>query len=279
MTARAIWSGAISFGLVNINVKLYSATEEHDISFHQTHVHEDGREHGRIKYKRTCSVCEVEVEFADIAKGYDTEQGTVILTKEDFAALPLDTLSTIELQEFVPINCVDPMLFERHYTLTPDIPVKAKGKPAGTKAAKAYGLLTQALADSGKVGIVKVTLRQREQVGMLSVRNGRMALTTLRWADEIREMPEANYPVADEAELELASLLIESLSVDGFDHSVYEDGYQVALEAVIATKQAGLTVEPVKVQASTSADDLMATLRASVAAHTAKRRNGLKVVA
>lgn len=271
MSARATWTGAVSFAMVSVPVKLYSATEEHDISFHQVHAHGDGRELGRINYKKICTVCTQEVPYAEIAKGYDTEEGTVVLDKDEIAAIPLETLSTIDVQHFVPIGSVDPILFERSYTLTPDIPVKAKGKAAGAKAARAYGVLTRALDGSGKVGIVKVTLRQREQLGMLSVRNGRMSLTTLRWADEVREMPEATYPDCSDAELAMASQLIESLSVPAFDGTAYSDGYQKALHTLVALKRSGLSAEPIKAAPVADVVDLMAALRASVEANRQKR--------
>lgn len=269
---RAVWTGALSFDLVNIPVKLYSATQENDIKFHQAHVHGDGTETGRIQYARTCSVCKAEVAYDQIAKGYDDEAGTVILTKEDMASLPLPTLSAIEVQEFVPADQVDPILFERTYTVTPDIPAKAKkNDAAAAMAAKSYGMFTQALAASGKVGIVKVTLRQREQLAMLHVRDGRMALVTLRWADEVREMPAPTYPLATEDELALASMLIESKAADKFNPHLYEDGYRKALTAVIERNKAGIKAAPVKAESASAVPDLMAALRASIEANKARR--------
>ncbi len=169
---RAIWKGAVSFGLVSIGVKLYSATEEKDIRFHQVH-RTDG---GRIRYKRTCSVCGEEVNYDDIAKGYDIGGGEmVILTDADFADLPLSTSHAIDVLEFVPAEQVDPILYNKAYFLEPE----------GT-ATKPYVLLRDALTDSERVAIVKVALRQREQLATLRVRESVLLLNTMLWPDEIR---------------------------------------------------------------------------------------------
>ena len=169
---RAIWKGAVSFGLVSIAVKLYSATEEKDIRFHQVH-RDDG---GRIKYKRTCSIDGEEVSYDDIAKGYDLGGGEmVILTDDDFADLPLTTSRAIDVLEFVPAEQVDPILYNKAYYLEPE----------GT-AAKPYVLLRDALTDSERVAIVKVALRQREQLATLRVRDGVLVLNTMLWPDEVR---------------------------------------------------------------------------------------------
>src|ERR1700755_1839292 len=154
---RAIWKGAVSFGLVSIAVRLYSATEEKDIRFHQVH-REDG---GRIRYKRTCSVCGEEVTYDDIAKGYDIGGGEmVILTDEDFAELPLSTSRAIDVLQFVPAEQVDPILYNKAYYLEPE-----------GVAVKPYLLLREALTESDRVAIVKVALRQREQLATLRVRD------------------------------------------------------------------------------------------------------------
>src|ERR671939_796923 len=169
---RAIWKGAVSFGLVSIAVKLFSATEEKDIRFHQVH-REDG---GRIKYKRVCSVDGEEVGYDDIAKGYDLGGGEmVILTDEDFANLPLSTSRAIDVLEFVPAEQVDPILYNKAYYLEPE-----------GQAAKPYVLLRDALADADRVAIVKVALRQREQLATLRVRDDVLVLNTMLWPDEVR---------------------------------------------------------------------------------------------
>jgi DNA end-binding protein Ku len=251
---RAIWKGAVSFGLVSIAVKLYSATEEKDIRFHQVHK-TDG---GRVKYKRTCSIDGEEVTYDDIAKGYDLGGGEmVILTDDDFADLPLTTSRAIDVLEFVPAEQVDPILYNKAYYLEPE-----------SSAAKPYTLLRDALTRTDRVAIVKVALRQREQLATLRVRDGVLVLNTMLWPDEVRT---ASFDFLDEdvaarpAELAMAGSLIESMAAD-FDPAQYTDNYRAALQEVIDAKVAGReVVQPEEVEeAPTGAVDLMAALRASV---------------
>jgi DNA end-binding protein Ku len=251
---RAIWKGAVSFGLVSIAVKLFSATEEKDIRFHQVH-REDG---GRIKYKRVCAVDGEEVGYDDIAKGYDLGGGEmVILTDEDFAELPLTSSHAIEVLEFVPAEQVDPILYNKAYYLEPE-----------ATAAKPYVLLRDALTNTDRVAIVKVALRQREQLATLRVRDDVLVLNTMLWPDEVRT---AKFDFLDDdiearpAELAMAGSLIESMAAE-FDPTVYTDNYREALQEVIDAKVAGReVVAPEEPEAApTAAVDLMAALRASV---------------
>ncbi|MGC1215662.1 MAG: Ku protein [Micromonospora sp.] len=251
---RAIWKGAVSFGLVSIGVKVYSATEEKDIRFHQVH-REDG---GRIRYKRTCSVCGEEVTYDDIAKGYDIGGGEmVILTDEDFADLPLTTSHAIDVLEFVPAEQVDPILYNKAYFLEPE----------GT-AAKPYVLLRDALADSERVAIVKVALRQREQLATLRVREGVLLLNTMLWPDEVRK-PDFGFLDEDlkvrPPELAMASSLIDSMAGE-FQPDAFTDDYRAALQEVIDAKIEGReVVQPEEEEAAPAAAvDLMAALKASV---------------
>ncbi|MGK5737944.1 Ku protein [Micromonospora sp. URMC 103] len=251
---RAIWKGAVSFGLVSIAVKLYSATEEKDIRFHQVH-REDG---GRIRYKRTCSICGEEVTYDDIAKGYDIGGGEmVILTDEDFAELPLSTSHAIDVLEFVPAEQVDPILYNKAYFLEPD-----------GSATKPYVLLRDALIDSERVAIVKVALRQREQLATLRVREGVLLLNTMLWPDEVRK-PEFGFLDEDlkvrPPELAMASSLIDSMTGD-FEPDAFTDDYRAALQEVIDAKVEGReVVQPEEVEeAPAAAVDLMAALKASV---------------
>ncbi|MEU8048699.1 Ku protein [Micromonospora haikouensis] len=251
---RAIWKGAVSFGLVSIAVKLYSATEEKDIRFHQVH-REDG---GRIRYKRTCSVCGEEVTYDDIAKGYDIGGGEmVILTDEDFADLPLTTSRAIDVLEFVPAEQVDPILYNKAYFLEPE-----------GAATKPYVLLRDALADSERVAIVKVALRQREQLATLRVREGVLLLNTMLWPDEVRT-PDFGFLGEDlkvrPPELAMASSLIDSMAGE-FEPEVFTDDYRAALQEVIDAKVEGReVVAPEEVEeAPAAAVDLMAALKASV---------------
>jgi len=261
---RAIWKGAVSFGLVSIGVKLYSATEEKDIRFHQVH-REDG---GRIKYKRTCSICGEEVSYDDIAKGYDLGGGEmVILTDEDFAELPLSSSRSIDVHQFVPAEQVDPILYNKAYYLEPE-----------GVAVKPYVLLRDALIESDRVAIVKVALRQREQLATLRVREGVLVLNTMLWPDEVRA---ASFDFLDEdvapraQELAMASSLIDSMAAD-FKPEEFGDDYRAALQQVIDHKVSGheIVAPPEAEEAPSGAIDLMAALRASVERAKAARAGG-----
>jgi len=261
---RSIWKGSISFGLVTIPVKLYSATEEKDISFRQVH-REDG---GRIRYKRECTKCGEEVQYADIAKGYEMPDGSmVVLTDDDLASVPLTTGRAIDVLQFVPLDQLDPIYFNRSYYLEPD---KAGVKP--------YVLLARALEESGQVAVVKVALRQREALAALRVRDGVFVLETMLWPDEIRD-PDFGFLDEDvdvrPQELAMAGTLIESLSGD-FDPTAHTDAYREALEELIEAKVEGHeVVQPVSAGPDTGAVvDLMAALRASVDAAKSRGAGG-----
>jgi DNA end-binding protein Ku len=251
---RSIWRGAVSFGLVSIGVKLYTATEDHDIRFHQVHV-TDG---GRIKYKRVCSIDGEEVEYNDIAKGYELPDGQlVILTDEDFDQLPLTSRREIDVLEFVDQGEIDPIHFEKTYYLEPD--------PA---AVRPYVLLRDALENAGQVAITKIAIRQRESLAALRVRDGLLVLHTMRWPDEIRK---PDFAFLDEdvtvrpQELQMAEALIGSMTGE-FDPDEFTDEYQKAMTALLEAKQSGGEVQPVPEVADTGAAvvDLMSALRRSV---------------
>jgi DNA end-binding protein Ku len=251
---RSIWRGAVSFGLVSIGVKLYSATEDKDIRFHQVHV-TDG---GRIKYQRVCSIDGEPVEYSEIAKGYELPDGQlVILTDEDFDELPLSTRREIDVLEFVEADQIDPIHFEKTYYLEPDGP-----------ATRPYVLLRDALENAGQVAITKIALRQRESLAALRVRDGVLVLHTMRWPDEIRT-PDFGFLDEDISvrpqELQMAEALISSMSGD-FDPTEFTDDYRAAMESLIEAKTTGGDVQPVPEVADTGAAvvDLMSALRASV---------------
>lgn len=222
---RAIWKGAVTFGLVNVPVKVYSATEDHDISLHQVH-DKDG---GRIKYQRRCEVCGKIVAFADIDKAYDEGEKTVILTDDDLASLPEERSREIDVVEFVPTDQLDPIMFERSYFLEPD-----------SKSGKAYALLRRTLEQTDRTAIVQFALRQKTRLGALRVRGDVLMLQSLLWDDEVRE---AAFPALDEKvrisqkELEMSKALVDSFASD-FDPSKYTDEYQEQLRTLIEAKLA-----------------------------------------
>lgn len=220
---RAIWKGAIAFGLVNVPVKVYSATESHDIRLHQVH-DKDG---GRIRYQRRCEVCGETVEYEHIDKAYNDGDRTVVLTDEDFDSLPVEKSREIDVVEFVPSDQVDPIMFDRAYYLEPD-----------SKSSKAYVLLRRTLEQTDRTAIVKFTLRQKSRLAALRVREDVLVIQTLLWEDEVRE---ASFPSLEEKvkvsdkELQMSSALVESFSSD-FTPEDYTDEYQEQLQELVEAK-------------------------------------------
>ncbi|GAB2986126.1 non-homologous end joining protein Ku [Nocardioides montaniterrae] len=261
---RAIWKGAVSFGLVSVPVKLYSATESHDVSFRQVHA-KDG---GRIRYQRICSVDGEEVPYSDIAKGYETEDGEmVILTDEDMRDLPLVASREIAVEKFVPAEQVDPMMFEKAYFLEPE-----------ATGAKPYALLRQALMDAGRVAVVTVALRQRTTIALLRIHqvpDGEpvIVLQTLLWPDEIR-VPDFKVEIeeAKDAEVKMAKMLVKTLSGD-FDPNEFEDHYAEAVQAVVKAKIEGGEIQRTATSTKTGGEvvDLLAALQRSVESAKAAR--------
>ncbi len=253
---RAIWKGAVSFGLVNVPVRLYSATENHDVQFRQVH-RTDG---GRIKYQRVCSIDGEQVAYDDIAKGYETEDGQmVVLTDEDLAELPVSSSREIAVEKFVPADQIDPMLLEKSYYLEPD---KAAAKP--------YALLRDALKAADRMAVVTVSIRTRMTVAVLRVRDDVIVMQTMLWPDEVRSPELANLGDAESAakpaELKMANMLVESLAGD-YDPGDYEDDYEQAVEAVVRAKLEGGEVQEVAGPAEDGAGevvDLLAALQRSV---------------
>jgi DNA end-binding protein Ku len=253
---HSMWKGAVSFGLVMIPVKLYAATEQKDIAFRQVH-REDG---GRIRFRRFCSIEDVEVPYEDVAKGYELPDGEiVILTEDDMAELPLPTTRSIEVVQFTPAEQLDPILFNRSYYVEPE-----------AAGARAYCLLRDALEDSGKVAIAQVALRQRESLAILRVRDGVLVLETLLWPDEIR-VP--SFPFLDDdievraPELRMAASLIDSMTVD-FDPDEYHDSYREALQELVNAKIEGREVIQPEAEEEPAGEtsSLADALRASLAA-------------
>lgn len=220
---RAIWKGAIAFGLVNVPVKVYSATEDHDIGLHQVH-NSDG---GRIRYQRRCEVCAKIIDFADIDKAYEEDGRTVILTRDELKSIPAESSHEIEVVQFVPAEQLDPIMFERSYYLEPD-----------SKSPKAYVLLRRALEDTDRVAIVQFALREKTRLGALRIRDEVLMLQSLLWADEVRE---ASFPALETTvrisaqEREMSAALVDSMASD-FEPDQYKDDYQVQLRKLIEAK-------------------------------------------
>ncbi len=259
---RAIWKGAVSFGLVSVPVKLYAATESHDISFRQVHA-KDG---GRIKYQRVCSVDGEEVAYADIAKGYETEDGQmVVLDDDDFAELPASSSREISVEKFVPTDQIDPMWLEKSYYLEPD---KAAAKP--------YALLREALKEADRVAVVTVSIRTRMTTAVLRVRDDVIVMQTMLWPDEVRKPDFAGLDATEHAakpqELKMARLLVDTLAGD-YDADEYEDDYQKAVESLVQAKLEGGEVKaPEEPKKSTGeVVDLLAALQRSVDAAKTSR--------
>ena len=265
---RAIWKGAVTFGLVNVPVKLYSATEDHDVPLHQVH-DADG---GRIRYKRVCEVDGEVVPYEHIDRAYDDGERTVVLTKQDLADLPAERDREISVVEFVPSEQIDPIMLDRTYYLEPD-----------SKSTKAYVLLRRTLEETDRTAVVKFALRQRTRLAALRVREEVLVLQTLLWADEIRE---AAFPSLDEPakitdkELTMSAQLVSSFEAD-FTPEDYEDEYQVQLRKLVEAKlEAGETVdtaatfgEAAEVEGEgAEVVDLMEALKRSVADAKKSRR-------
>ncbi|NBE51209.1 non-homologous end joining protein Ku [Streptomyces boluensis] len=258
---RSIWNGAISFGLVSIPIKLVNATENHSISFRQIHT-TDG---GRIRYRKVCELEEKEVTTAEIGKGYEDADGSIIpITEDDLAALPIPTAKTIEIVAFVPQERIDPLQMDAAYYLA------ANGVPA----AKPYTLLREALKRSKKVAIAKYALRGRERLGMLRVVDDAIAMHGLLWPDEIRapeEVAPDTHVTVREAELDLADALMETLGE--VDLETLHDDYREAVEEMVSAKVEGTAPAkaPEAAPGGGKVIDLMAALESSVKAAQAAR--------
>ena len=260
---RAIWKGAVSFGLVNVPVRLYSATENHDVQFRQVHV-KDG---GRIRYRRICQIDGEEVAYDDIAKGYETEDGDmVVLTDEDFKDLPTRSSKEISVEKFVPSDQIDPIYLDKTYYLEPD---KSAQKP--------YVLLRDALEGEDRVAIATVSIRTRMTMAVLRVRDGMIVMQTMLWPDEVRSTDQfgdlGEDMHATEKELSMAQVLIDQLA-DDFDPGDYEDDYANAVKALVAAKLEGgeVTAAPEDEEEGGEVVDLLAALAKSV--EKAKSRRG-----
>lgn len=270
---RSIWKGSIAFGLVNVPVKVYSATEDHDIKFRQVHA----KDHGRIRYRRVCEECGEVVDYSDIARAYESDDGRmVVITDDDIANLPEEREHEISVLEFVPAGDLDPMLYDRSYFLEP-----------ASKSIKSYVLLARTLAETDRVAIVHFTLRNKTRLAALRVKDFSkrdvMMVHTLLWPDEIRD---PDFPALDTkveikpAELKMAGQVVESMA-DDFDPDRYHDTYQEQLHELIAAKLEGdeaVTPEerPAELDATEDVSDLLAKLEASVKKRSAANKEPAK---
>ncbi|ATG52848.1 Ku protein [Brachybacterium vulturis] len=218
---RAIWSGEVTFGLVNVPVKLYGATRSHDVSFHQVH----DEDQGRIRYQRTCEVCGREIDYEHIDKAYAEGDKTVVLTDEELDSLPAEDNDEIDVVQFVPAEQVDPILLGTSYFL----------EPVG-RSAKAYVLLRRTLEETERTAIVTFTLRTKTRLGVLRIHEDLLALQTLRWPEDLKEVdfgPKKSKVSAKE--MEMAAALVEQFSGD-FEPDQFTDEYQAQLRTLLEEK-------------------------------------------
>ncbi len=255
---RAIWTGAISFGLVNVPVRMYSAIDEQSLQFNFVH-EKDG---SRIGYEKYCKLEEKPVPDDEIVKAYEVEKGEyVYMSDEDFEAAEVEGYKTIEITDFVPYDEIDPIYFERTYYLGPQ---------EGSE--KVYALLLRAMEDAGLAAVARYVMRERENLGCLRIRDGVIALEKMFFADEIRPTDEITpkRTKVDERELEMAAQLIDRFS-GSFDPGKYEDTYRKRLLEIIKAKHKGEEVHVEPVEAPEEPEDLLAALRASLEASKARR--------
>lgn len=267
---RSIWKGSIAFGLVNVPVKVYRATEDHDITFRQVHA----KDNGRIRYKRVCEVCGEVVDYADIARAYESDDGQmVVITDDDIANLPAERDHEIEVLEFVPAGELDPMLYDSSYFLEPD-----------SNSAKSYVLLARTLAETDRVAIVHFALRDKTRLAALRVKDFSkrevMVIQTLLWPDEIRD---PDFPLLDKkveikpAELKMAGQVVESMA-DDFDPDRYHDTYQEQLSELIEAKLQGgeaftADEQPIVLDETEDVADLLSKLEASVKSRSKAKKS------
>ena len=256
---RAIWSGSISFGLLNVPVKLYSAVSKKSVSFRELR-ESDG---SRVRHKRVAEADGKEVDYNDIVKGYEiAPEQYVVITKDELEELDPKKTRAIEIQDFVDLDDIDPIYFDHPYYLGPD-----KG------AERAYALLVEAMESSHKVAIARFVLRNRESLAALRPMDGMMTMATMRFADEVVSPGELSEVLGEEVEapkkkeLDMAKALIDSLTSD-FDAGQYRDEYREELLALIERKANGeaLVSSDVEAPKPTKAPDLMAALEESLAA-------------
>jgi DNA end-binding protein Ku len=263
---RSIWSGAISFGLVNVPVKLYSAVSKKTVRFHQLH-DKDGV---RIQQKRVCPKDDEEVAYEHIVKGYEISPDEyVVVTPDELDAIEPKKTKTIDIEDFVDLDDIDPLYYDHPYYLLPD-----------KSAAKPYKLLHQAMIDANKVGIARVVIRSKEQLVAIRPVDGVLAMSTMNFADEIVPTDKFDEPTADDAdttkrEVDMARQLIDSLSSD-WEPDKYHDTYRERVLELIEQKAEGKEIVLQPAEEPQEVPDLMAALEASVKAAKEGRGDGAK---
>src|SRR5436309_3544811 len=249
---RTMWKGAISFGLVSIPIKVFPSTEVKGLSFNQLH----DEDHGRIKYQRICSKCGEVVAFDHIVKGYEYEKDKyVVLTDEELDSVPVESSRAIDIVQFVDREEIDPVYYKKSYYLIPE-----------ETGIKAYKLLREALSEDGRVGVAKISFRDKEHLCALRFKDDVFVLETMFWPDEIRSADFAELEKAPKVrpqEVQMAKSLIENLT-DEFKPEEFRDEYRKGLEKVIEAKVAGEEIEHVPEPEETKVVDLMEALKASV---------------
>ena len=256
MAARAIWTGTVSFGMVSIPVRLYTATESHDVRFHLLHK----KDHARLKNVRWCPIDEKAVPWEEVERGYEYAKGKYMpITEEDLDKLPVATVHTVDIANFVKLEEVDPIYYDKTYYLAPD-----------ENGVKAFTLLRRALEETGRAAVAKVAIRDKENLCLVRPYGEVLSLETMLYANEVRPADElvgaADVSVkVSPRELEMAVSLIENLS-DSFDPEKYKDEFQAAVQKVIRAKVEGAPLPEAPVRRGAKVVDLMEALRASVEA-------------
>jgi DNA end-binding protein Ku len=261
MAAHAIWKGSISFGLVNIPIQVFSATQKEEYtSFSQ--LCDKGH---KIKYKKWCPVEEREVPWSEIKKGYEiTKNDYVVLEKEEIENIKLKTTNTVEVKEFIKSEEFDPIFIEKNYYVGPD-----PGKKKAEAATRAYSLLVKILHETNKIAIGKVVLREKEYVVALRAYQRGLVMHQLRYLDEIRPMDEIgnldSLQKVDPKELSLGKTLVENLTTEKFDPGQYTDTYAKELEKLIEAKSKGQDIVPKQVEEEPEeTTDIIEALKASL---------------
>ncbi|HUR18233.1 MAG TPA: Ku protein [Acidimicrobiales bacterium] len=263
--ARSIWGGAISFGLVNVPVKLFTAVRKKDVRFHQLH----SRDGGRIQQKRVCTVDGEEVPYEELVKGYEISKDQyVVIEPQELEALDPESTHTIDIEDFVDLDQIDPLFFDSSYYVVPD-----------ERGSKPYRLLLEAMRDANKVGIAKVVMRTKQYLVAVRPVGEALVMSTMNFADEVVPQEELEgLPASEKSarvsdrELKMAQQLIDSLSTD-FDAAKYHDTYREQVLDLVERKAEGqeIVAQP-SAERPTPVVDLIAALEASLAASKGKQK-------